>query len=287
MKKYTYREILDKIAVLQEFFAIVRLVSPLTCAIAEIVEQDGQYHMEYTNDCFEVWNTGRQCANCTSARALQNNDRYSKCEVLEDTIYHINSFPVEIEGNALVLELVQPVHHDTANDRSSNLCHSMMSEITDINQNILTDNETHAYNRFYLLEHLPFILSKAQKTQLGSACMIQIRQFREINNSYGRMAGLGLICTLHNILKQAFSILTDTYLVRYSEDTFVVLNTSLPYTEFTKTVARIKEEYVPPHILFQNGQIPFSLRLTCADLCNKAITGEDSLIEQLQTADEE
>lgn len=287
MKKYTYREILDKMVVLQEFFMIVRLVSPLTCAIAEIKEQDGQFHIEYTNDCFQVWNTCRQCANCTSARALQNNVSYSKCEVLEDTIYHINSFPMEIEGTTLALELVQPVYPDTANDQSSDLCHSMMSEITDINQNILTDNETHAYNRFYLLEHLPFILSKAQKTQLGSACMIQIRQFREIDSSYGKMAGLGLICTLHNILRQAFSILTDTYLIRYSEDTFVVLNTSLPYTEFTKTVARIKENYVPPHILFQNGQIPFDLRLTCADLCNKAITGEDSLIEQLQTADEE
>lgn len=285
MKKYTCQEIMDKITVLQDFFAIVQLVSPLTCSVAKIEEQDGQYHITYATDCFRIWSSGRQCANCTSARALQNNDSYSKCEVVDNTIFHINSFPVEIEGTALVLELIQPVHRDTANDQPSNLCQSMISKITDINQNILTDSDTHAFNRFYLLEHLPFILSKAKKTQLGSACMIQIQHFQEINNSYGQMAGLGLVCTLHNIWEQAVSFLTETSLVRYSEDTFVVLNTSLPYTEFIKTVEKIRETYVPPHILFQNGQIPFSLHLTTVDLCNKEIIDEESLINQLRTGD--
>lgn len=283
MKKYTYREILDKIALLKEIFPIVRLVNPLSCSVAEIIEKDGICSVSYSGNCFDVWEKSHQCANCTSMRALQTQSKCTKCELLVKEVFYITSCPVEVEGNILVLELVQNISNELGEANSEYLCNINEEGISHINTkgNCIVDAETHAFNRLYLLEHLSNILLEAKQTQRGSACMVQIQQFHGICNLSGKMAGLGLACTLYGILKSAFSNIADTYIIRYSDDAFVVINTSLSRSDFRSIVHNIENETSFTHILFNNGRMPFAIKISDTDIFAEDIMDEESLVKKL------
>lgn len=281
MKKYTYREILDKIALLKEIFPIVRLVNPLSCSVAEIIEKDGICSLSYSGNCFEVWEKSHQCANCTSMRALQMQSKCTKCELLGNDVFYITSCPVEVEGNSLVLEMVQNINNELEEADIEHLRNAIEGEISNTGENCIRDAETYAFNRLYLLEHLSNILLEARQAKRGSACMVQIQQFHDICKLSGRMAGLGLACTLYGILKSAFSDIEDTYIIRYSDDTFIVMNTSLSRSDFRSIVHNIEKETAFTHILFNNGRMPFAIRISDTDIFAEDIMDEESLIKKL------
>lgn len=281
MKKYTYREILDRINALKEFFPTVRLVCPQSCSVVEIIEKDGSYTIEHSTNCFHIWKSSQQCINCTSARAFQTDSKCSKCEILDDTIFQITSTPVDVEGTVLVLEFATLISHDLCDADSNNLFNTIASNISKATAKMLMDAETHAFNRRYLSEHLPFILLKSHQTRTGSAAMVQIQNFFDICNSSGKMAEPGLVCMLHDILVHSFSDTCDTFIIRYSDDTFIVINTSLALSDFKEIMHSVESETSPAHILFNNGQIPFAINISCTDIFSEDIKDEASLIEKL------
>lgn len=283
MQKYTYKEIYDKIKVLKEFFPVTRLVNPKSCSVAEIIEKNNIYSIYYTDRCFDVWHSKRQCANCTSARAAQTNCKHSKCEILDDEIYYITSCPIEIEGEIFVLELLQDVHNDLRDAKPENLKSITTDNIKNINRKMLMDTDTTAYNKLYLSEHLPFILFKSHQTNNGNACMIKIQHFSEVYESFGNTAALGLVCSLYDIIEKSLKDTNYTSIIRYSDDTFVVFNTSLSQAEFKNILDDIKAKTCNSHILFDNTNVPFSIGISFADLCNDNVTDESSLFKNFNT----
>lgn len=282
MKAYTYKEILEKLNVLKEFFPIVRLVNPLACSIVEIEEKDGTYSLHYAEECFNVWEIHKQCANCTSARAMQSGTRRSKCELLGNDIYHITSCPVNVEGTPLVLELVQPVNNDLGCTDSCNTYNSIAKNIETTNSQLLHDSETPAYNRLYLTEHLPFFIINAHKSNTGNVCMVQINHFDDVCSNFGTTAASGLVCTLYNILKISFDNEDENYIIRYNDNTFMVINTTLNHDAFKNIILGIQGKTLPAHILFNNSQIPFSINIAFTDLFNEDIKDEASLLSVLE-----
>lgn len=282
MKVYTYGEILEKLSVLKEFFPTVRLVNPLACSIVNIEEKDGAYYFHYTGECFNVWEIHKQCANCTSARALQSCTRYSKCELLGNDIYHITSCPVNVEGTLLVLELVQPVNNNFCNSAEDNTYQNIAQNITATNSQLLHDTETPAYNRLYLTEHLPFFILNAHKSNTGNACMVQINHFHDVCSNFGTTAASGLVCTLYNLLKMSFDNEDENYIIRYNDNTFIVINTSLKHEDFKNIMQGIQSKALPAHILFNNSQIPFSINISFTDLFRDDIKNEASLLAALE-----
>lgn len=281
MRKYTYKEMLDRIAVLQEFYPEVRLVNPRTCKILEIVETDGVYTLRQVSYCFEEWKKTYQCWNCVAARALRRDSQYAKYEVVEDKVYHVLATPVELEGEELALAFVRPLSIDLDGEDAANLRSGIVASISGADEKILKDMETKAFNRVYLSEHLPYILKNAHNQHIGGACMVQIQQFAEISEQSGKMAALGLVCSLYDILEKTFAGVKDVSIVRFSEDAFIIFNTYLERAEFTALVAQLEKKALPAHILFQNAQIPFAIKLAYTDMDNEDITDEESFLKKL------
>ena len=98
------------------------------------------------------------------------------------------------------------------------------------------------------------------------------------------MAASGIICSLYSLLNQIFHDETDIDLlfVRYSPDTFFVLENKLNYKNFCERIELLPKKAAPKHILFNDKRLPFDIKTACADLGNENINTENELFDILK-----
>ena len=277
---YTKNEISHEMDILSRSFDSVRLVNPFECSVFFNAENKTD-STAATNKCFDVWNAPYQCHNCTSARALITKQTQSKLDVVDNNIYQVTSRPVIVDGKALVLEIVQLFSYTYNRYNSSN---SRKKLVSAFNSQLLQDRETNSYNRDYLSEHLPNLICEAKKTHRSNTALINIRHLYDITQAEGSMAASGIICSLYSLLNQIFRDETDIELlfVRYSPDTFFVLENNLDYKSFCERIELLPKKAAPKHILFNNKRLPFDITTACADLGNENINTENELFDILK-----
>ena len=280
---YTKNEISHEMDILSRSFDSVRLVNPFECSVFFNAENKTD-STAATNKCFDVWNAPYQCHNCTSARALITKQTQSKLDVVDNNIYQVTSRPVIVDGKALVLEIVQLFSYTYNRYNSSNSRKKLVSAIKAFNSQLLQDRETNSYNRDYLSEHLPNLICEAKKTHRSNTALINIRHLYDITQAEGSMAASGIICSLYSLLNQIFRDETDIELlfVRYSPDTFFVLENNLDYKSFCERIELLPKKAAPKHILFNNKRLPFDITTACADLGNENINTENELFDILK-----
>ena len=280
---YTKNEISHEMDILSRSFDSVRLVNPFECSVFFNAENKTN-STAATNKCFDVWNAPYQCHNCTSARALITKQTQSKLDVVDNNIYQVTSRPVIVDGKALVLEIVQLFSYTYNRYNSSNSRKKLVSAIKAFNSQLLQDRETNSYNRDYLSEHLPNLICEAKKTHRSNTALINIRHLYDITQAEGSMAASGIICSLYSLLNQIFRDETDIELlfVRYSPDTFFVLENNLDYKSFCERIELLPKKAAPKHILFNNKRLPFDITTACTDLGNENINTENELFDILK-----
>ena len=280
---YTKNEISQEMDILSRSFDSVRLVNPFECCVTQI-EDNKTDGTSLTNKCYDVWNAPYQCQNCTSARALITKQTQSKLDVVDNNIYQVTSRPVIVDGKALVLEIVKLFSYTYNRYNSSNSRKKLISAINAFNSQLLQDKETNSYNRDYLSEHLPNLICEAKKTHRSNTALINLRHLYDITQSEGSMAASGIICSLYSLLNQIFHDETDIDLlfVRYSPDTFFVLENKLDYKNFCERIELLPKKAAPEHILFNDKRLPFDIKTACADLGNENINTENELFDILK-----
>lgn len=92
---------------LEKVFEIVRLVDPKTCRVLSLTA-DGKL-MDTGRLCYETWNSGQPCANCSSACAAENQSWTSKLESSGSALYFVLSRALTIEKRLLVLEIASRI----------------------------------------------------------------------------------------------------------------------------------------------------------------------------------
>lgn len=280
---YTKEEISHEMNILSRSFDIVRLVNPFECCIIQNTDSTSD-NQTLTDNCFDVWNVPYQCKNCTSARAMITRQTQSKLDAVDNNIFQVTSRPVIVDGKPLVLEIVRLFSYTYNRYSSFAAKNKLISTIKALNSQLLLDKETNAYNRDYLAEHLPNLIYEAKKTHQSNTALINIQHLYDVTKSEGSMAASGIICSLYSLLNQLFYDDTDIGLifVRYSPDTFFVLENNLDYRSFCERIESLPKKAAPKHILFNNKRLPFDVKIACADLGNENINTENELFDILK-----
>lgn len=213
---------INNIAILDNIFGISRIVDATK---KTIVNLDTENNINIDNHlCFEFWETGTECANCISMRALNEDKSFSKFETVNDKLYMIIASPININNNRYVVELVKDISDDTISlPFESSINNHLCEEIHRLNKLVVTDELTAIYNRRYINENLPYSISKVpnQITSL-SIILIDVDRFKYINDTYGHIYG-------DYILKQISSIFNDYatkhngWVARYGGDEFIMV----------------------------------------------------------------
>ena len=280
--EYTFEELKKEMELLSPLYDVVRLVNPFKCEIIDI-NDTCLTPSDTPISCYDSWKCIFQCINCTSARTLLTGNIQSKLDVSDDTVYHVTSRPVRVNNSLLVLETVQHFSYTYRQLETDNTNNALISLIQNANRSLLLDEETGAYNRSYLSEHLPYELYKAENNHQSNAAFVKITNLADIIAEYGDIASNGIVCCLYNLITHTFKDISDgeLMLVRYDKDLFFILDTNLKYTDFENRINNLIAAAIPEHILFKSNKIPFEISTACIHLADENINTQDELINTL------
>lgn len=164
---------------LQGIFDVVRLVDPEHRKVLEL-DSDGIL-TEEPGHCHMVWNRDSRCENCISAKAYARKTIMNKVEFKDEEAYFVISKYIEVGGRGCVLELVTRLSDGRWLDMGG---HRMLLDRCDgLERGVFVDSLTGAYNRRYFDKFL------AGGEMHGGVAMIDVNQFKAVNDSYGHLVG--------------------------------------------------------------------------------------------------
>lgn len=183
----------------------IRLVDPVNKKVVNLVENQ-TYELKEPDEsfpCFSFWSHNSICKNCISIRAYVENDSFIKIEYTEDKVFMVNAFPLEVEGQRLVVELLRDVTKKLFfDDIESGKNLEIRKLLDEANVAVVTDELTRVYNKRYIIERLPveMVMARLEEKPL-SLIMADIDFFKKVNDTYGHLAGDYILQKFAKILK--------------------------------------------------------------------------------------
>lgn len=223
----TSREMFSLIQQLNLVFDLVRLVD-VTLTIQLGIDEAGNIFRE-PYQCYAVWNRKRRCENCIAAKAFARKNKLNKFEFVNNEIYHVTAMYVEVEDEPCVLEMVSHITDETLFGACGR--DELAKSIITYNNKLYIDPLTGAYNRRYYEEQLSGLL------QMGAVAMVDVDDFKSINDSYGHQAGDKALRTVVDVIHAC--VRRTDMVVRYGGDEFVLVFQDVPRQAFAERLERI------------------------------------------------
>ena len=196
---------------LQGIFDVVRLVDPEHRKVLAL-DSDGIL-TEKPGNCHMVWNRDTRCENCISAKAYARKTILNKIEFKDEEAYFVISKYIEVGGRGCMLEMVTRLTDGRWLDMGG---HRLLLDRCDgMERSAFVDPLTGAYTRRYFDKFL------AGGEMHGGVAMIDVNQFKSVNDSFGHLVGdealQTVVAAMQSCLRQ-----TDI-LIRYGGDEFLLL----------------------------------------------------------------
>jgi diguanylate cyclase (GGDEF)-like protein len=189
---------------LQGIFDVVRLVDPEHRKVLAL-DSDGIL-TEKPGNCHMVWNKDTRCENCISAKAYARKTILNKIEFKDEEAYFVISKYIEVGGRGCMLEMVT---------RLTDGRWLVLDRCNGMERSAFVDPLTGAYTRRYFDKFL------AGGEMHGGVAMIDVNQFKSVNDSFGHLVGDEALQTVAAAMQ---SCLRQTdILIRYGGDEFLLL----------------------------------------------------------------
>lgn len=238
------QKIIEKLNIFENAYDLIRLVDPVKKNIINL-------HNNVTEDtgirCFDYWGKNKVCDNCISIRAFRDNKTYIKMEYNEDNIYMVTAIPIELSDRRLVMELLKNATDSLILDSDRDRYSEMYAMIDNMNNIAMKDSLTGIYNRRYMSEKLPIELANAVIAEHSlSVIMTDIDFFKNVNDTYGHLAGDSVLRQFAQLLAKSLSRDTD-WVARYGGEEFIIC---LPHaghkraTEIAELMRKNLENYI-------------------------------------------
>ena len=176
----------------------------------ELTKMDEGCTLKKSEHCYTVWKKKRRCENCISQEVLRTHKPQTKIETRESDIYYVLALFIEVDGGPYSLELVKRIKSDDMFEREN-----VLNQLPVRNRQVYMDSITKVYNRRYYDERL--------KNLEGwfSFAMIDMDNFKHINDQYGHLEGDAALVLLAGILKKVCANYNGV-LARYGGDEFCI-----------------------------------------------------------------
>lgn len=257
-KDFTRAEIEALMEGLRTETNVVRLVDPMS---EMIVNTDGNIIPGAL--CNAVWGHGHRCENCSSLRALQNEETIYKMEFNHDRTFWVISRFVRVEGRPCILEVVADTT-DFIIIESTQL--EAVGEIIDsYNLNVSTDSLTTAFNRNFLEDvFIPSIPFRRENNLPVHIAILDLDRFKDVNDTYGHTAGDAVLADVGRFWKQKFHSRAknrEQVVVRYGGDEFIAIDCAHSFDEFRYNVLNWYRGMRKSSYLQDGSEIPFSISI--------------------------
>lgn len=164
--------------------------------------------------------------------------------------------------------------------RANEIIHGLMDQVKKLEMKTTLDPLTKVYNRYALQEHLEVILSKSQLHSDIFVLMIDIDDFKKINDRFGHIAGDKVLIFIAKILKKTLREGDRVY--RYGGEEFIILLNRTDIEGARLVAERLLMLCRNNKPLFQNQQIAVTLSIGLTKIhVNDTM---DALIDRSDTA---
>ncbi len=196
---------------LQGIFDVVRLVDPEHRKVLAL-DSDGIL-TEKPGNCHMVWNKDTRCENCISAKAYARKTILNKIEFKDEEAYFVISKYIEVGGRGCMLEMVTRLTDGRWLDMGGHRL--LLDRCNGMERSAFVDPLTGAYTRRYFDKFL------AGRSEEHGVAMIDVNQFKSVNDSFGHLVGDEALQTVAAAMQ---SCLRQTdILIRYGGDEFLLL----------------------------------------------------------------
>ena len=235
--EYTRQEIIQTLTTLLHIFDLVRVVDPALGKEYRMV--DGNIVLSDYR-CFSAWAADTRCKNCASTRALRDRVRATKLEFINRDIFYVVAQYVVIEGRELVLEIVSNVTDHLMLEALGN--DEFVSRIIAYNRDFQTDAVSGISNRRYFDEQAFLLAKRAAPDDLLALVIIDIDDFKDVNDRYGHAMGDGVIRTVAQLLQSKFSRSEDDIVARIGGDELAVMLSKIPPATLRRRLDELSDE---------------------------------------------
>ncbi|MEG0741245.1 MAG: GGDEF domain-containing protein [Clostridia bacterium] len=205
-----------------------RLVDPYTSEIYMLKDETAVPTGE--GPCFHIWNRESPCENCISQRACANRSQFMKLEYFRGSVLMVIAKPIVVQGRLFSLELATNV---TNSMFVLDEYHGEQTVISDLlakfNRLSISDFFTGLYNNLYIKNQI-IELCKRKDGHPFSILIIDIDQFKQVNDRHGHLAGDMVIQKIAQTL-QNLSTITDCCVGRMGGDEYCVVFRGLALSE--------------------------------------------------------
>lgn len=242
---------------LRNIFDMVRLVNPNTNKTMNLVDTDNTLH---GTDCYSLWEKGNACKNCISKKALKRQETVTKFEYNKDDIYLVIATPIEFEGNIQIVELLKCIDDPDVIFKLNGVHIDETSKvISDLSDKVRRDDLTGVYNRRYINNILPKEIEMSRsKEEQSTIIMIDVDNFKQINDRYGYVAGdLVLQELAHTMICH---IRKDyDWVARYGGDEFLIFLRNTDKEIANKVINNLRSTLDEKYFSFKNAKIKVSI----------------------------
>ncbi len=258
---FTQQEAAALLEVLQAENDVARLVDP---AERKVYDNIGMNDTGFL--CSKLWGRSMRCENCTSLRVLHSQQRAFKIEILNNRTYWVTSRFLRIDGKPFVLETANDVTDTLILD--SNQQDEFAKLISNYNRQLMTDPLTGLYNRRFLDEIFQPALNYGQENNENiNIAVMDIDDFKQVNDTYGHLAGDALLKDIAAFWKQHFfshKRNEKRMAVRTGGDEMLIIVCGSEFEVFTREIA---DHYARMHKtcrFSETVRIPFSITIGTA-----------------------
>lgn len=246
--------LMNTIDTLSNIYDAIRIINPVT---KKIYYSKSSTHEIVLEDfpCYTYWNSNKICQNCVSMKAYNSENTSVKIEQKDDDTYIVMAVPIWIENEKLIVEFTKNSSNSlTLQDLESNLSLELNKKLPDAPNSMSIDLVTGANNRYYLETKLPAdIYKSAVNNSLISIIMVDLDNFKDINDTYGHLAGDEVLKTFTSLAKMC--IREDDWIARFGGDEFIIVLNNTDALNAYKVADRIRNALENKRISYKDKVI--------------------------------
>lgn len=213
-------EILQGKGAVNQIFENCRIVDITNNVVCSYI--DGRI-ISTSEKCYCIWGSNKTCSNCITHSAYMEKKQKVKLHYQNDKVELIVAVPVTIGEKEYVLELIKDITDSlVVRDKYHTENSSIFQLINDFNQLAVMDPFTNLYNKKYVEKQIQEDMQEAvTKEETFVLAMIDIDNFKKVNDTFGHSAGDAVISQLVQIIHKH----TDEHncwAARYGGDEFLL-----------------------------------------------------------------
>jgi two-component system cell cycle response regulator len=218
---YMIDDIKDRLSIFRNMYDMIRIIDPRK---NEVISESDDL-IETKGYCYELWNRHGICENCISKKAYENNDTMVKIEYSNNNFFLVIASPISIKKETYIVELFKNISHGgSIINRDKEYEESIEKFLEDIKETTLRDDLTGVYNRRYIRERLEVDIEKcAREHKPISVIMADIDYFKEINDTYGHIAGDSVLKDFTKIASNYIRNNGSDWIGRYGGEEFLIV----------------------------------------------------------------